>query len=606
MVFFGRDEQVDQLLERLGRQRFLAVVGTSGCGKSSLVRAGLIPALGTGLLGSAGARWAVATMRPGDRPLWRLAEALLDPAVLGPAWSDLDHPTAQLHAALQRGPLGLVEVLDETPLPGGRKLLLLVDQFEELFRYRREGEGQRDEANAFVSLLLATARETDRPVYIVLTMRSDYLGDCALFDGLPEALNDSQFLTPKLTRDQRQQAIEGPARVFDGRVEPALVTRLLNDMGSGPDQLPLMQHALMRLWKGSAPAADGPVADRWPPTRRSVAWRGPSPARPTRPTSRSTPKGQRIAEVLFRRLSERDDRRPRHPPADASRGGRRRRRRSRPRRCSPWSTSSAIPTFPSSRPLAAGDPARRHPRHQPRESDPPLGPAPRTGCETRPRRPRSTAGSTRRPGSGPRAAPACGVPLTSTRPCAGRRRPAPNKAWAARYGGDFDRAIRFLDASVAERERKQAEEQERGADARSRRTAAWPRPRSGRQAEVERGRSQTPNELRRRFLIVAAVSVLLAAGRRLCRLCGRTGRAKRPDRCWQAKQSCDRREARPASGRKERDLARQTRTGGGPGQDRDLTSTRRPLRVGAEQAPGPLAPPGGRSSPDREHLRGTR
>jgi ABC-type thiamine transport system ATPase subunit len=77
VVFFGRDTQVDQLLEQLGRQRFVAVVGTSGCGKSSLVHAGLIPALGTGLLGSAGARWAVATMRPGDRSLWRLAQALL-------------------------------------------------------------------------------------------------------------------------------------------------------------------------------------------------------------------------------------------------------------------------------------------------------------------------------------------------------------------------------------------------------------------------------------------------------------------------------------------------------------------------------------------------
>src|SRR5262249_45447305 len=153
----------DQLLERLGRQRFLAVVGTSGCGKSSLVHAGLIPALGTGLMGSAGARWGVATMRPGDRPLWRLAEALLDPAVLGPAWSDLDHPTAQLHAALKRGPLGLAEILDETPLPDGRNLLVVVDQFEELFRFRRQGEGQRDEANAFIALLLATIRDTDWP-----------------------------------------------------------------------------------------------------------------------------------------------------------------------------------------------------------------------------------------------------------------------------------------------------------------------------------------------------------------------------------------------------------------------------------------------------------
>lgn len=193
VVFFGRDEQVDQLLERLGRQRFLAVVGTSGCGKSSLVYAGLIPALRTGLMGSAGARWAVAEMRPGDRPLWRLAETLLDPAVLGPAWSDLDHPTAQLHAVLERGPLGLSEVLGETPLFGGRKILLLVDQFEELFRYRREGEGQRDEANAFVSMLLATVRETDRPVYIVLTMRSDYLGDCTSSTGSPRRSTIASF-----------------------------------------------------------------------------------------------------------------------------------------------------------------------------------------------------------------------------------------------------------------------------------------------------------------------------------------------------------------------------------------------------------------------------
>src|SRR3954447_13564361 len=101
VVFFGRDEQVDQLLERLGRQRFLAVVGTSGCGKSSLVHAGLIPALGSGFMGSVGARWAVARMRPGDRPLLRLAEALLSPEVIGPAWSEVDHPTASLLAMLE-------------------------------------------------------------------------------------------------------------------------------------------------------------------------------------------------------------------------------------------------------------------------------------------------------------------------------------------------------------------------------------------------------------------------------------------------------------------------------------------------------------------------
>ena len=174
---------------------------------------------------------------------------------------------AFLHAALRRGPLGLVQVLGESHLHAAENLLLVVDQFEEIFRFPTREDRERDaadkkvdrdEADAFVALLLATPLQDKRRVYIVLTMRSDFLGDCAVFAGLPEALNDSQFLTPRLTLDQRREAIEGPAQVFGGRVQPELVTRLLNDMGSGPDQLPLMQHALMRLWnRGRRPESDG-------------------------------------------------------------------------------------------------------------------------------------------------------------------------------------------------------------------------------------------------------------------------------------------------------------------------------------------------------------
>ena len=117
---------------------------------------------------------------------------------------------------------------------------------EEIFRF--ESPEGREEADAFVSLILAAAKQREQPVYGVITMRSDFIGDCARFPGLPEAVNDAQVLTPRLTREQSRQAIEGPARVFGGSVEPALVNRLLNDMGTDPDQLPLMQHALMRMW----------------------------------------------------------------------------------------------------------------------------------------------------------------------------------------------------------------------------------------------------------------------------------------------------------------------------------------------------------------------
>ena len=251
-IFFGREEQIDQLLEKLEQARFIAVVGPSGCGKSSLVRTGLLAALESGLLLSAGPRWCIADHRPGNRPLARLAEALLREPVLGTERLSTSNPqskveaAAYLQATLNRGPLGLRDVLDDTPLPANSNLLLLVDQFEEIFRYHRHGG--RDEANAYVSLLLESAKQRKWPIYVVLTMRSDFIGDCTLFQDLPQTINQSQFLTPRLTRQQLQAAIQGPARVYGGRVESDLVNRLLNDAGTDPDQLPLMQHALMRMW----------------------------------------------------------------------------------------------------------------------------------------------------------------------------------------------------------------------------------------------------------------------------------------------------------------------------------------------------------------------
>ncbi|WP_165253283.1 NACHT and WD repeat domain-containing protein [Paludisphaera soli] len=256
-LFFGRDEQVDELLDRLGRSRFLAVVGESGCGKSSLILAGMVPALETGFLDSAGSDWLVTSMRPGSAPMRNLAAALLDSglAALDPISPGEDF--ALIEAELRRGPLGFLDVLREGGRLGDARLLLVVDQFEEIFRFRNDEfssstTGEKavdpDEAAAFVSLLLRTVHQPEGRVYVVLTMRSDFLGDCALFTGLPEMLNDSQFLTPRLSYDQRKAAIEGPARVEGGCVAPDLTNAILNDMGSGPDQLPLMQHAMMRAW----------------------------------------------------------------------------------------------------------------------------------------------------------------------------------------------------------------------------------------------------------------------------------------------------------------------------------------------------------------------
>ena len=137
-------------------------------------------------------------------------------------------------------------------MPSGESLFLVVDQFEELFRFRRESR-ERDggaEAGLFVSQLLQAADEFGVPIYVVITMRSDFLGDCSQFSGLPEALNRGQYLIPRMTREQRRAAITAPLEFFDASMSDRLVQRLLNDAGDDPDQLPVLQHALQQTYAG--------------------------------------------------------------------------------------------------------------------------------------------------------------------------------------------------------------------------------------------------------------------------------------------------------------------------------------------------------------------
>ncbi|MCY2995481.1 MAG: hypothetical protein NTY19_47600 [Planctomycetota bacterium] len=267
--FFGRGRQTNQMLERLEDHRFLAVVGSSGCGKSSLVHAGLLPALEQGYLMEALPHWRMVKLRPGDAPLENLARALHE-SHRHPAENAAEHLTGVPLTLnrLRAGRFGLLEAIADVRLPDDTAVLVLVDQFEELFRYRERDHVARtaeapqsqyerhNESLAFVNLLLTAAAQTERPVYVVITMRSDFLGDCDLFRGLPEAINQSQFLTPRMTRDQLREAIIGPLEMFRAEAEPGFVDLILNEIGADPDQLPLMQHALLRTWQRAVEKRD--------------------------------------------------------------------------------------------------------------------------------------------------------------------------------------------------------------------------------------------------------------------------------------------------------------------------------------------------------------
>jgi len=250
-LFFGREKEVDDLLRRLRSNRFLAVVGTSGCGKSSLVRSGLVPSLHSGFMVQSGPGWRVAILRPGEDPIGRLAAALDAPGIIGAPDEDLASThRVLLDAALRRGTRGLVEVVRQARIPPDDNLLIVVDQFEELFRFERSRQvgHSRDEAAAFVKLLLEATGQTEIPIYVALTMRADFIGSCVDYQGLPEALNASQYLVPRLSRDELRAAITGPVAVAGGEIAHRLVLRLLNDVGNDQDQLPVLQHALMRTW----------------------------------------------------------------------------------------------------------------------------------------------------------------------------------------------------------------------------------------------------------------------------------------------------------------------------------------------------------------------
>ena len=290
LLFFGRDKQIGELLQQLHRTQFVAVVGSSGCGKSSLIRAGLIPKLKAGFLVERRDHWQVALMKPGESPLTNLACTLLSAA------SKPNTPEAI--AAFARdmrisGAEAINHILTSSLTQSDSNMLLVVDQFEELFRYdqptvpiqpetteaelvtaqfvdeRRRIESakrelRRDEAASFVATLLQLANQSELPIYVVITMRSDFLGDCDAFHGLPELINHTLYLVPRLNRQQRQQAIENPIRLYGQGITPRLLDTVVNDVGDESDQLPVMQHALMRTWekwkedKANPPAVDLP------------------------------------------------------------------------------------------------------------------------------------------------------------------------------------------------------------------------------------------------------------------------------------------------------------------------------------------------------------
>lgn len=281
-LFVGREALTSKLTERLlsltqnwsnTPSRFLAVVGASGSGKSSLVRAGLVPSLRWNQNSS---EWDIRILTPTANPLASLAESL-----------GQDSLTEEMLNSTQ----GLSRFANQE-----NPLLLVIDQFEETFTLCRSEE----ERTAFINNLLTTASDPNGKVAVVITLRADFYAHCANYVQLREALATQQEYIGAMNEDEMRRAIEEPARRGRWEFEPGLVDLLLHDVGREPGALPLLSHALMETWQRrrarmmtlSGYASSGGVRGAISETAESVF------------VDQFTPEERAIARRIFLRLTE--------------------------------------------------------------------------------------------------------------------------------------------------------------------------------------------------------------------------------------------------------------------------------------------------------------
>ncbi len=265
-IFLGREEPITDLITKLQDHHFVVVLGESGCGKSSLIRAGLLP--DTRVFGiNRCVDLRVAFMRPGDEPFSNLSKSLLkedkNPArkTLREEWFKRQHPpkgeaetVSELQQILKENLEGSYRKLEEC-LNEYSILLIIVDQFEELFHLSQKGERESKEVEDFIQWLLVSSYQAKSKTYVLITMRSDFFNDCSAYRGLSKAVGDGTYVIPNLNLDEEKlaRAIREPAEHYNGKVEDELATELLKDVKEMSskgcsDWLPLLQYALRGMW----------------------------------------------------------------------------------------------------------------------------------------------------------------------------------------------------------------------------------------------------------------------------------------------------------------------------------------------------------------------
>jgi WD40 repeat protein/DNA-binding SARP family transcriptional activator len=244
--FYGREEFTQRLVDTvIGRSEMTVIVGSSGSGKSSAVFAGLLPQLR-----DAG-DWLLVNFRPGEQPFQGLATELLSHLEPGLPEAEGYLEAQELAEALQEGEASLFDTLQRVleKHPSANRLLLVIDQFEELYTLCPDGNLRSRFLDTLLSLVESGTAPHHSPFSLVLTLRADFMGQALSYRPFADILNESSLILGPMNRDEFRTAIADPAEGQEAAFEPGLVTRILDDVGQEPGNLPLLEFALTLLWE---------------------------------------------------------------------------------------------------------------------------------------------------------------------------------------------------------------------------------------------------------------------------------------------------------------------------------------------------------------------
>ncbi|MBM0743755.1 caspase family protein [Phormidium sp. CLA17] len=244
--FFGREPLTDELLNKLRTGNFLAVVGASGSGKSSLVRAGLVHKLQRGQTLSGSNHWQIRLITPTEQPFKSLANAFINPAE---TVIDRAEQLRRAEMILQDG-AGLTQLVKASLVSAPTKnarFVLIIDQFEEVFTLCQGAHADRDRHRLF-NCLLTALKDTDNQFSVVIALRADFFSKCAQYQGLAEQIEHNLVMVTPLSYDQIKASILKPAEKVGLQCDPNLVYNMLLDIVGAPGELPLLQYTLLELW----------------------------------------------------------------------------------------------------------------------------------------------------------------------------------------------------------------------------------------------------------------------------------------------------------------------------------------------------------------------